>query len=136
MARPTNEQAELSKQEMDDSVPILDDKIRKFKPEAVCIVGKGIWDSIYRKRHGQKLPAKGFGYGWQDGEWLGAVKAGNNEEAWGGARVFVSPSTSGLVTIDQTAMAGMWKKLGDWVNERRDERGIKAPGELIIEEVN
>lgn len=107
---------------MEDSVPILEDKIRKFKPEAVCIVGKGIWDSIYREKHGQKLPTKGFEYGWQEGEWLGVVEAGGEEEAWGGASVFVSPSTSGLVTIDQTKMAGMWRKLGDWVNERRKER--------------
>ena len=132
VARPTNEQAELSKKEMDDSVLILEDKIRKFKPEAVCIVGKGIWDSIYRKMHGQKIPAKGFDYGWQEGELLGVIGAGYKEEAWGGARVFVSPSTSGLVTIDQTVMAGIWKKLGDWANERRRERGIKVPGEPAV----
>jgi len=122
VSRPTNDQAELSKKEMDDSVPELEDKIRKYKPEAACIVGKGIWDSIYRARHGKKIPTKGFEYGWQEGEWLG------KEDGWQGARVFVSPSTSGLVTINQEKMRGFWKVLGDWVNERRKERGIKVPG--------
>ncbi|KAF8425955.1 uracil-DNA glycosylase-like protein [Tirmania nivea] len=120
VSRPTNDQAELSKKEMDDSVSELEDKIRKYKPEAACIVGKGIWDSIYRARHGKKIPTKGFEYGWQEGEWLGV------EEGWQGARVFVSPSTSGLVTINQEKMGGIWKVLGDWVCERRQERGIKV----------
>ncbi|RPB23302.1 DNA glycosylase, partial [Terfezia boudieri ATCC MYA-4762] len=126
VSRPTNDQAELSKKEMDDSVPELEGKIRKYKPEAACIVGKGIWDSIYRARHGKKIPTKGFEYGWQEGEWLGV------EEGWQGAKVFVSPSTSGLVTINQEKMGGIWKVLGDWASERRKKRGIKVPGEKSV----
>lgn len=126
VSRPTNDQAELSKKEMDDSVPELEDKIRKYKPEAACIVGKGIWDSIYRARHGKKIPTKGFEYGWQEGERLGV------EEGWQGARVFVSPSTSGLVTINQEKMGWIWKVLGDWACEKRKERGIKVLGEETV----
>ncbi|KAF8473314.1 uracil-DNA glycosylase-like protein [Kalaharituber pfeilii] len=130
VGRPTNDQAELSKKEMDDAVPELEEKIRKWKPEAICVVGKGIWDSIYRARHGQKV-GKEFKYGWQGDETLGRITGRDGtdaqQEEWVGARVFVAPSTSGLVTIDQTVMSGIWKELGDWVNERRKERGIIVP---------
>ena len=128
VSRPTNDQGELSKKEMDDSVPEVEDKIRKFRPVAVCIVGKGIWESIYRARHGEKVP-KNFKYGWQaEEERLGKVEGGEDGEDWAGARVFVAPSTSGLVTIPQPVMQEHWKQLGDWVNERRRERGIVVPG--------
>lgn len=37
--RPTRDGAGLSKDEMEAGVPILDEKIRAFRPEVVCIVG-------------------------------------------------------------------------------------------------
>lgn len=116
---------------MDAAVPLLEDKIRRWRPEAVCIVGKGIWESVYRTRYGGRLGGRGWEYGWQEGEWLGGVEGeggeGEGEGSWQGARVFVVPSTSGLVTINQEKMRGIWKVLGDWVAERRAERGLVVP---------
>ena len=46
--RPSKNAGELSKSEMAAGTPILEEKIRTFKPEAVCIVGKSIWQAIWR----------------------------------------------------------------------------------------
>lgn len=121
--------------------------MRKYRAEAVCIVGKGIWESIYRVRHnGAKVDSKKFSYGWQgDEQNMGQIEKGARLDAdgnfvtenatvvekdgWGGARVYVVPSTSGLVTIPQATQREVWGKLGEWVNKRREERkqsGITA----------
>lgn len=126
VARATKDQAELSKEEMDASVEICEEKIRKWKPESVCIVGKGIWESIWRAKHGgKKLSKEEFVWGWQaDKERFGPVP----DEGYEGAKVFVVPSTSGLVAgYSMEFKRAMWKELGDWVQQRRAERGETAP---------
>lgn len=72
---------------MDESVGVLEEKVRKFKPEAVCVVGKSIWESLFRVRNGRELGKGGFVYGWQEGVRMGV------EEGWEGAKVFVACST-------------------------------------------
>ena len=47
-----HQQAELSKEEMKESVPSLKAKIAKHRPRVVCFVGKGIWvivEAVFRK---------------------------------------------------------------------------------------
>ncbi|KAH8102047.1 uracil-DNA glycosylase-like protein [Cristinia sonorae] len=44
VARPSAEQAELSKDDMIQGVPVLLQKIAEHRPRVVCFVGKGIWD--------------------------------------------------------------------------------------------
>lgn len=115
---------------MDASVEICEAKIRKWRPESVCIVGKGIWESIWRAKHGgEKLGKKDFVWGWQvDKERFGAVP----EDGYEGARVFVVPSTSGLVAgYSMEFKKATWKELGDWVQKRRAERGETAPREEL-----
>jgi hypothetical protein len=88
---------------MDGSVEILEDKIRRFKPEGVCIVGKSIWESIWRVRHGRKMKKEEFRYGWQDDvERMGFIE-GDGESGWIGARVFVATSTSGLAVSETSS---------------------------------
>ncbi|KAH0541743.1 hypothetical protein FGG08_003835 [Glutinoglossum americanum] len=132
VARPTRDQSELSKQEMDDSVAVLVDKMRTFKPEAVCIVGKGIWESIFRTRYGRPLAKAEFKYGWQhQRENMGA------EGEYKGARVFVATTTSGLAASLSTAeKEEIWRPLGEWVQKRRAERAqVKAEeGDEEVEE--
>ncbi|GJJ09149.1 hypothetical protein Clacol_003371 [Clathrus columnatus] len=51
--RVSAEEAELSKDEMSQSVPALLDKIVQYKPRVLCFVGKGIWvkvDAAFKKR--------------------------------------------------------------------------------------
>ncbi|KAI0546502.1 DNA glycosylase [Xylaria curta] len=72
VARPSRNGAELSKAEMDAGVAILEEKCRRWRPEAVCLVGKGIWESIFRVWKGRNLAKGEFEYGWQK-ERMGAV---------------------------------------------------------------
>lgn len=127
VARATLNQAELSRDEMDDRVELTEDKIRRWKPESVCIVGKGIWESIYRaKNNGAKIPKGKFDWGWQSDE--DRFGADVEEEGYAGARVFVVPSTSGLVAgYSMQFKKDIWGVLGDWVQMRRKERGETAP---------
>jgi mismatch-specific thymine-DNA glycosylase len=127
VSRPSKDVAELSKQEVVDGTPILDHKIRKYKPEAVCIVGKSIWEAIWQYHHGKKPTKKEFSYGWQDERHnmgllsLDGEEDGNND--WPGAKVFVATSTSGLAAFLKPAeKEAIWKPFGEWVQKRREER--------------
>ncbi|KAK7540863.1 G/U mismatch-specific DNA glycosylase [Phyllosticta citribraziliensis] len=126
--RPTKDAAELSKAEMAAGTPILEAKIRQYKPEAVCIVGKGIWEAIWRWRYGKNPTKEQFKYGWQDEkENMGKSDAeeedGQDDAAWTGARVFVASSTSGLSASTKPAeKEEIWRPFGEWVKKRRTER--------------
>ena len=116
--RPSKDAGELSKAETAAGTPILEEKVRKFRPEAVCIVGKGIWEAIWRWRYKRELKKDEFKYGWQDDrEKMGA------EEDWAGAPVFVATSTSGLsASLKPPEKEAIWKPFGEFVQRRRKER--------------
>ncbi|KAF5009847.1 hypothetical protein FDECE_3969 [Fusarium decemcellulare] len=122
VARPSRNGAELSKQEMDEGVEILHEKCRKYRPESVCVVGKSIWESVWRVRHGKPI-GKAFKYGWQDEtENMGVIPG-----EWEGARVFAASSTSGLAaTLSPAEKERIWAELGSWVKNRRAERELEA----------
>ncbi|KAI5864798.1 DNA glycosylase [Durotheca rogersii] len=94
VARPTRRGAELSPAELDAGVAALERKCRRWRPEVVCLVGKGIWESVARVRDARRrrrlapgaaprLPKRftEFHYGWQDDEpGLGAVLPGELPE--------------------------------------------------------
>ncbi|PSN67101.1 DNA glycosylase [Corynespora cassiicola Philippines] len=131
--RPSKDAAELSKEEMAAGTANLDAKFLKYKPEAVCIVGKGIWEAIWRYRHGRNPKPAEFKYGWQDEEHnMGKAADGTEEvdangEVWNGARVFVTTSTSGLAaSLKPAEKEAIWKPFGAWVQKRRAERGFRA----------
>jgi TDG/mug DNA glycosylase family protein len=119
VARPTRNGSELSKAEMDASVQILEEKIRKYKPEVVCIVGKSIWESIWRVRHGKPMKKEEFKYGWQGEE----ENMGTDGREWRGSKTFVATSTSGLAaTLLPAEKERIWRELGVWIEQRRAER--------------
>ncbi|KAF9774932.1 hypothetical protein IL306_007020 [Fusarium sp. DS 682] len=122
VARPSRNGSELSKQEMDEGVEILHEKCRKYRPESVCVVGKSIWESIWRVRHGKPV-GKAFKYGWQDeSENMGVI-----DGEWEGSKVFVSSSTSGLAaTLSPAEKERIWAEIGTWAQKRRAERELKA----------
>lgn len=140
VSRPSRNGAELSRAEMDGGVGALEDKVRRWRPEVVCVVGKSIWESVWRVRHGRSMAKGDFRYGWQDeGENMGrgAVAAGErldgveyDEEGWAGARVFVSSSTSGLAaTLRPEEKERIWRELGSWAQMRRAEREAATQGQ-------
>ncbi|OAA81622.1 DNA glycosylase, G/T mismatch [Akanthomyces lecanii RCEF 1005] len=126
VARPSRNGAELSRREMDEGVALLEQKARTWRPECMCVVGKSIWESIWRVRHAGRAVGKSFRYGWQDA----AENMGVVEGEWEGARVFVASSTSGLAaTLSPAQKQEIWNELGAWVKMRRAERELAAERE-------
>ncbi|MCJ1420804.1 hypothetical protein MMC32_007163 [Xylographa parallela] len=122
VTRATKDAGQLSKVEMDEGVAVLEEKVRKWKPEAVCLVGKGIWESVWRVWKGRGIKKEEFRWGWQEERFAA-------EDGWSGARIFVATSTSGLAASMRPAeKEAVWKGLGEWVMLRRAEReqGAKA----------
>ena len=144
VARPSRNGAELSRAEMDAGVAVLEEKVRRWRPEAVCVVGKSIWESLWRVRHGRAIRPTEFRYGWQDErENLGMVGPGGQKEEereegveyradWKGARVFVATSTSGLAaTLKPKEKEAIWRELGEWAQRRRAERKAAAAADAV-----
>jgi len=128
VSRPSKDAAELSKEEMVEGAAVLEEKFRTCRPEAVCIVGKQIWEMIWRHKRGRPIKKDEFKYGWQDDE----DNMGQSlEEGWKGSRVFVATSTSGLAaSLRPAEKEAIWKVFGDWVAKRRAERSqnsLQAP---------
>lgn len=118
VARPSRDAAELSKAEMAAGTPVLEDKVRRCRPEAVCIVGKGIWEAIWRWRYGREIKKDEFRYGWQEEK-----ERMGGEEGWQGSRVFVASSTSGLsASLRPAEKEEIWRPFGEWVKTRRGQR--------------
>jgi TDG/mug DNA glycosylase family protein len=119
--RATRNGAELSKEEMVAGAGVLDEKIRKAKPEVVCFVGKSIWEAVWQWKHGRKINASEFKYGFQDTkENMGKSET---DPAWQGTRVFVATTTSALAaSMSIQQKQEIWRQLGEWVEKRREER--------------
>jgi len=111
---------------------VLDEKIRKAQPEVVCLVGKSIWEAVWKWKYGKAMKTHEFKYGFQDtsenmGRSGGFAQTG---PSWKGARVFVATSTSGLAaSLSIQQKQEIWRQLGQWVEKRREERkGVKVEG--------
>ncbi|KAI3227836.1 hypothetical protein DTO012A9_4316 [Penicillium roqueforti] len=118
--RPTRDASMLSRAEMDAGVPVLEAKVAAQRPEVVCLVGKSIWEAVWRVRHGRGIRKEEFRYGWQaETENMGRV------DDWAGAPVFVATTTSGLAAgMKPAEKEAVWAELGSWVVRRRGERGL------------
>lgn len=129
--RPSKDAAELSKEEITAGTAALDTKFLKYKPEAICIVGKGIWEGIWRYRYGRNMSKTEFKYGWQDEKHnMGKSEDGEQDlnadgSVWKGSRVFVTTTTSGLAaSLKPAEKEAIWAPFGEWVQKRRAERGF------------
>ncbi|KAH6666083.1 uracil-DNA glycosylase-like protein [Halenospora varia] len=123
--RATRNGGELSKDEMVAGAGVLDEKIRKSQPEVVCLVGKSIWEAVWKWKYGKAMKAHEFKYGFQDStENMGKSGGfGGTEIPWQGARVFVATSTSGLAaSLSMQQKQEIWRQLGQYVEKRREER--------------
>jgi thymine-DNA glycosylase len=122
-ARPTRSGDGLSKDEMREGAVELEKKIALHKPEAVVIVGKSIWETIWMVKKGQnKFKDPDFHWGWQDEELQLGRTVENEEVVWPGAKTFVATSTSGLAaTLRPAEKLAIWKPLGDWMRVKREQ---------------
>ncbi|KAJ6095076.1 hypothetical protein N7467_002589 [Penicillium canescens] len=116
--RPTRDASMLTRAEMDAGVPVLEAKVAAQRPEAVCLVGKSIWEAVWRVRRGRGIRKEEFRYGWQgEAENMGRVEG---EGGWPGAPVFVATTTSGLAAgMKPAEKEAVWAELGRWVVRRR-----------------
>ncbi|KAH1551264.1 hypothetical protein KXX57_008755 [Aspergillus fumigatus] len=126
--RPTRDASMLSKAEMNAGVPVLEAKVAKQRPEAVCLVGKSIWEAVWRVRKGRPIRKEEFRYGWQDEtENMGRC---DGPDGWEGARVFVATTTSGLAAgMSIAEKQAVWNELGRWVIQRREALAGKRPSQ-------
>ena len=137
VARPSKEAGELSKKEQLAGVPILDAKIRQYRPEAVCIVGKSIWQHIWEYRYGKKPSPAEFKFGFQDkkhniGKLPVKGMVDDDDKDWPGAMVFVATSTSGLdASMKLPEKEAKWRPFGEWVKQRRQERAEVQQEKLL-----
>ncbi|GES61141.1 putative mismatch-specific thymine-DNA glycosylase [Aspergillus terreus] len=115
--RPTRDASMLSRAEMNAGVPVLEAKVAAQRPRAVCLVGKSIWEAVWRVRKGRPIRKEEFRYGWQDeSENMGRC------EGWDGAPVFVATTTSGLAAgMTMAEKQAVWDELGRWVVQQREE---------------
>ncbi|ONH66524.1 G/U mismatch-specific DNA glycosylase [Cyberlindnera fabianii] len=93
--RPTKGVEEIPTQELKTNVPRLLDTINKYRPKVLCLVGRGIWDAIART---MKIDNKNFKWGLQ-------------EQSVFKCKLFVVPSTSGLVRIKHEDKLETWRDL-------------------------
>lgn len=108
---------------MNDGVPKLEHKVATQRPQAVCLVGKGIWEAVWRVRYERPIRKEEFHYGWQDSFRMGTRKGSD----WEGARIFVATTTSGVSTnFSFEERTEIWKQLGEWVRRQREERKQNA----------
>ncbi|KAJ9606017.1 uracil DNA N-glycosylase Thp1 [Cladophialophora chaetospira] len=128
-ARPTRSGDGLGKEEMLEGAAILEEKIALYRPEAVVIVGKSIWETIWMAKKGVKrFKDPNFHWGWQDEDMqLGKIWE-DGELVWPGSKTFVATSTSGLAaTMRPAEKLAVWKPLGDWMTAKReDSESIKT----------
>lgn len=105
---------------MDAGVPVLEGKVARQRPEVVALVGKSIWEAVWRVRVGRGIRKEEFRYGWQ-GEEMNMGRC----EGWDGARVFVATTTSGLAAgMSLREKEAIWADLGRWIVKRREERSL------------
>jgi TDG/mug DNA glycosylase family protein len=98
VARSTTGIKDLAPGEFRSGVPILEERLSANAPGMVVIVGKGIWDAIHRAKRGKPL-SKEFSWGLQT-------------LRFAGCRIYVVPSTSGLVGgVSRDEKLRLWKQL-------------------------
>jgi TDG/mug DNA glycosylase family protein len=96
MSRATENISELSKEEINAEVVILEQKISQKRPKAIYLIRKSIWEAIWRVKKRRNITKGEFKYGWQvKSNNMGIIKG---PDGWGGAWVFVGTTTSGLAT--------------------------------------
>lgn len=93
--RPTNEAAEITKEEYKEGAILLRKKIEAYRPNAVCFVGKGVYKEFSQK--------KKIDWGVQE------------DPVVPGAIEFVAPSSSGLVRIKLNDIVDVYRGLNKYL---------------------
>lgn len=120
----TESESGLTAQQFLDGAAKLDAKIRAMKPEAVMLLGRGIWYRWMQYKTGKIFNLKRDGplkMGLQDEEfWVGREVIDGNV-VWKGAVTFVLESPSGQAAISNEARLKSWGVVGEWFKPRREK---------------
>jgi TDG/mug DNA glycosylase family protein len=92
VARPTKEAKEISKEEYDKGRAQLHEKIADYQPKVVCFVGKGVYQQFQQMK---------------DVDW------GLQQAKIGQTKLFVAPSSSGLVRIKLEDIIAIYRILSE-----------------------
>lgn len=94
--RPTRTAAEITKEEYAEGREQLIRKLKKYRPKAVCFVGKGVYEQFARR--------KADHWGFQP-EMYQQVP---------GVKEFAGPSSSGLVRMKMESIVEIYRALNKW----------------------
>lgn len=111
VSRSTKGISSLTKEEMRLGAEELENRLAQVSPKIVCIVGKGIWEAIYKAKKGSALKKNDFDWGLQDQKRLNIKFAVEN--------VYVVPSTSGLVGgVSRDEKLRLWVELKQFIDDK------------------
>lgn len=111
VSRSTKGISSLTKEEMQAGAQELEKRLAEVSPKIICIVGKGIWEAIYKAKTGSTLKKKDFDWGLQDQKKLNIKFSVEN--------VYVVPSTSGLVGgVSRDEKLRLWVELKQLIDDR------------------
>lgn len=140
----TASESGLTAKDFLDGAAVLDAKIRELKPEAVMLLGRGIWYRWMQYKTGKRWDPKKEGpleMGLQDERfWVGREVGRGGVVQWEGARTFVLESPSGQAAISGEQRIRNWSVVGEWFAPRREkwvkerEEGVEATKEVVEED--
>lgn len=120
----TESESGLTTQQFLDGAATLDTKIRMLKPEAVMLLGRGIWYRWMQYKTGKLFNPKRDGpltMGLQDEEFWVGREVVDGEVVWEGARTFVLESPSGQAAVSNETRLKSWGVVGEWFTPRREK---------------
>lgn len=130
VSRPTAESGELSRAECLLGAGDLVTRVQTWRPKAIALTGKGIWEALFRHLHGRPLRATDhFAFGWQEETIVHSpppsppptmTMTTTTTTPDSVTRIFVTVGTSGRVAAYSPAFKqAVFDELGRWVNEQR-----------------
>ncbi|CCG82423.1 Uracil DNA glycosylase superfamily protein [Taphrina deformans PYCC 5710] len=124
VGRPTAEGGELSKDECVAGATRLMGLVRRYRPRAIALTGKGIWDAMFKAIHGRAIrKSDAFAFGWQQ------ERIVDDHDGWS-CPIFVTMGTSGRVAAYSPAYKReVFARLGDWVKGERHKM-VKLSSEI------
>ncbi|KAK9382478.1 uracil-DNA glycosylase-like protein [Kockiozyma suomiensis] len=130
VARVTRSESELSREEMVIRVPLLESTLIPLRPALLCVVGKSIWEAIYRFKCGRPLSSSQppFEFGWQDScpfHFAEDTSTSDAGKRWR-PRVLVMPSTSGRVIDTKGLRLSLLRDLAAELNKVRAAKAAQS----------
>ncbi|GIP22774.1 mismatch-specific DNA-glycosylase [Paenibacillus sp. J22TS3] len=96
VARPTRGVEDISREEYREGREILEAKLKTYRPQIACFVGKGVYTELTRR--------KKVAWGFQQDSYVEGIHE------------FVAPSSSGLVRMPMDEIVAIYRQLRDFIS--------------------